>query len=86
MPDEPSISGNCVERGDTAILTLSWSPGFNFSLIYTKNVEGNSYYLNKARLNFTMGDATNGIFPDAQYRGKVALMERHLFGVRFDKN
>ena len=49
LPPEPDISGSCVREGDTAVLTMRWSV-FNFSLVFTENPEGNSYYLNTAIL------------------------------------
>ena len=49
LDPEPSISGSCVRDGDTAVLTMRWNV-FNFSLVFTQNPEGNSYYLNKAIL------------------------------------
>lgn len=51
LPPEPEISGSCVREGDTAVLTMRWSV-YNFSLVFTENPEGNSYYLNKAILKF----------------------------------
>ena len=48
---EPEVSGSCVRDGDTAVLTMTWSV-FNFSLIFTENPEGNSYYLNTAVLRY----------------------------------
>ena len=52
LPPEPDVSGSCVREGDTAVLTMRWSV-FNFSLVFTSNPEGNSYYLNKAILRQT---------------------------------
>ncbi len=49
--DEPTISGSCVRTGITAVLNLHWS-AFKFSLIFDENPEGNSYYLNKAVLEY----------------------------------
>ena len=69
LPQEPKISGSCVREGDTAVLTMRWSV-FNFSLIFTENPEGNSYYLNKAILKYNQ---TLDIFRDATYRGPVIL-------------
>ena len=69
LPKEPEISGSCVREGDTAVLTMRWSV-FNFSLVYTKNPEGNSYYLNKAILKYNQ---SLDIFDDATYRGPVIL-------------
>ena len=51
LPKEPEVSGSCVRDGDTAVLTMTWSV-FNFSLIFTENPEGNSYYLNTALLKY----------------------------------
>ncbi len=51
LPKNPEISGSCVRKGDTAVLTMHWSV-FNFSLVFTENPEGNSYYLNKAILKY----------------------------------
>ena len=50
LPSEPSVGGSCIRgEGDTAVLTMHWSV-FNFSLVYTQNPEGNSYYLNSGEL------------------------------------
>lgn len=69
LPKEPEISGSCVREGDTAVLTMHWSV-FNFSMIFTQNPEGNSYYLNKALLKYNQ---SLDIFRDATYRGPVVL-------------
>ena len=59
LPAEPDhIHGSCIRgEGDTAVLTMRWSV-FNFSLVYTQNPEGNSYYLNSGensqRMNFVL--------------------------------
>ena len=51
LPAEPDhIHGSCIRgEGDTAVLTMRWSV-FNFSLVYTQNPEGNSYYLNSGEI------------------------------------
>ncbi|XP_059087532.1 uncharacterized protein LOC131883940 [Tigriopus californicus] len=69
LPKEPEISGSCVREGDTAVLTMHWSV-FNFSMIFTENPEGNSYYLNRAILKYNQ---SLDIFRDATYRGPVIL-------------
>ena len=69
LPPEPDISGSCVREGDTAVLTMRWSV-FNFSLVFTENPEGNSYYLNRAILRYNQ---SLDIFADATYRGPVIL-------------
>ncbi len=69
LPVSPEVGGSCVREGDTAVLTLRWSV-FNFSLVFTKNPEGNSYYLNKALLKYNQ---SLDIFEDATYRGPVYL-------------
>ena len=51
LPMNPDVSGSCVREGDTAVLTMRWSV-FNFSLVFTENPEGNSYYLNQAILKY----------------------------------
>jgi hypothetical protein len=45
------LTGNCVRTGITAILNFHWSV-FKFSLVFDENPEGNSYYLNKAVLEY----------------------------------
>ena len=67
LPKEPDVSGSCVRDGDTAVLTMSWSV-FNFSLVFTENPEGNSYYLNTAILKYNQ---SLSIFRDVQYHGNV---------------
>ena len=46
---------------------MTWSV-FNFSLIFTENPEGNSYYLNTAILKYNQ---SLGIFQDTTYKGRV---------------
>ena len=72
LPAEPEISGSCVREGDTAVLTMRWSV-FNFTLIYTENPEGNSYYLNTAVLRYNQSLAA---FADANYRGDVKVQTK----------
>ena len=67
MPKEPEVSGSCVRDGDTAVLTMSWSV-FNFSLVFTQNPEGNSYYLNTAILKYNQ---SLSLFTDTSYHGNV---------------
>jgi len=67
LPKEPEVSGSCVRDGDTAVLTMSWSV-FNFSLVFTENPEGNSYYLNTAILKYNQSLST---FQDTSYHGNV---------------
>jgi len=64
---DPEVSGSCVRDGDTAVLTMTWSV-FNFSLIFTENPEGNSYYLNTAILKYNQ---SLSIFQDTTYKGRV---------------
>lgn len=72
LPPEPDISGSCVREGDTAVLTMRWSV-FNFSLIYTENPEGNSYYLNTAVLRYNQ---SSDLFWDASYHKEVTIKTR----------
>ena len=51
ISDEPMLTGSCVHTGITAILNFHWSV-FKFSLVFDENPEGNSYYLNKAVLEY----------------------------------
>jgi len=67
LPKEPEVSGSCVRDGDTAVLTMSWSV-FNFSLVFTQNPEGNSYYLNTAILKYNQ---SLSMFTDTSYHGNV---------------
>ena len=55
LPAEPDhIHGSCIRgEGDTAVLTMRWSV-FNFSLVYTQNPEGNSYYLNSGEIRMNI--------------------------------
>lgn len=69
LPKEPEVSGSCVNEGDTAVLTMKWSV-FRFSLRFTENPEGNSYYLDTAVLEYNQ---TLDIFYDTTYRGSVYL-------------
>ena len=46
---------------------MSWSV-FNFSLVFTENPEGNSYYLNTAILKYNQ---TLSTFGDTTYHGRV---------------
>lgn len=46
---------------------MTWSV-FNFSLIFTENPEGNSYYLNTAILKYNQ---SLSIFQDTTYKGRV---------------
>ena len=79
LPPEPDISGSCVRDGDTAVLTMRWSV-FNFSLVFTENPEGNSYYLNRAILRYNQSLET---FSDATYRGPVILQTQKRFNFYF---
>lgn len=79
LPKEPEISGSCVRDGDTAVLTMRWGV-FNFSLVWTENPEGNSYYLNKAILKYNQSLSQ---FPDATYRGSVILQTRRGWNYYF---
>jgi hypothetical protein len=63
------LTGSCVRDGITAILNFHWSV-FKFSLIFDENPEGNSYYLNTAKLEYNQ---TNEYFPDTTYKGHVVL-------------
>lgn len=45
------LTGTCVHTGITAILNFHWSV-FKFSLVFDENPEGNSYYMNKAVLEY----------------------------------
>ena len=72
LPPEPEISGSCVREGDTAVITMRWSV-FNFSLVYTENPEGNSYYLNTAILRYNQ---SLDLFRDASYRSEVRIQTR----------
>jgi hypothetical protein len=45
------LTGSCVRTGITAILNFHWSV-FKFSLVFDENPEGNSYYMNKAVLEY----------------------------------
>ena len=67
LPKEPKVSGSCVRDGDTAVLTMTWSV-FNFSLVFTENPEGNSYYLNTAILKYNQ---SLDMFTDASYHKRV---------------
>ncbi|XP_040565314.1 uncharacterized protein [Lepeophtheirus salmonis] len=69
MPVSPNITGSCIMTGDSSMISMLWSV-YNFSLIFTKNPEGNSYYLNRASLVFTQDE---DIFPYSDYNGKVIL-------------
>ena len=53
---------------------------YNFSLVFTENPEGNSYYLNKAVLRYTQDLS---LFPDATYRGNVLLETRPGYNFYF---
>ena len=72
LPKDPRVEGSCVRDGDTAVLTMHWSV-FNFSLVYTQNPEGNSYYLNKAILKYNQSLES---FYDATYRGHISLQTK----------
>ena len=72
LPPEPEVSGSCVRQGDTAVITMRWSV-FNFSLIYTENPEGNSYYLNTALLKYNQ---SSDLFKDASYHKEVKVQTR----------
>ena len=67
LPKEPTVTGSCVRDGDTAVLTMTWSV-FNFSLVFTENPEGNSYYLNTAILKYNQ---SLDMFTDASYHKRV---------------
>ena len=65
---EPEVSGSCVRDGDKAVLTMTWSV-FNFSMIFTENPEGNSYYLDTVVLKYNQ--SLPDLFVDATYHGQV---------------
>lgn len=80
LPKEPDVSGSCVRDGDTSVLTMRWGGVFNFSLIFTKNPEGNSYYLNTGLLKYNQ---SLGVFTDATYRGPVILQTKKSWNFYF---
>ena len=47
LPSIPEkVNGTCVMESETAKIFIFWS-GFNFSIEFIKNPEGNSYYMNR---------------------------------------
>ena len=50
MPSQPDkVNGTCVLETETSKIFVFWS-GFNFSIEFIKNPEGNSYYMNRVIL------------------------------------
>ena len=52
LPEVPDkINGTCVLETEIAKIFLFWS-GYNFSMEFIKNPEGNSYYLNRVMFQY----------------------------------
>ena len=52
LPEKPDkINGTCVLETDIAKIFLFWS-GYNFSMEFIKNPEGNSYYMNRVMFQY----------------------------------
>ena len=49
VPD--SVNGTCILETEKAKIFIFWS-GYNFTLEFIKNPEGNSYYMNRALLQY----------------------------------
>jgi len=74
MPLIPEkVNGTCALETETAKMFVFW-PGFNFTLVFTKNPEGNSYYLNRAVVMYDKShSALRSDFTNARTGGKVRL-------------
>ena len=80
MPNKPSqpdkVNGTCALETETSMIFIFWS-GFNFTIEFTKNPEGNSYYMNRAILIYdTNHPELKKDFEFAKYQGKVHLETR----------
>lgn len=52
LPTRPdSVNGTCVMETEKAKISMFWS-GYNFTLEFIKNPEGNSYYMNRALIQY----------------------------------
>ena len=52
LPERPDkINGTCVLETDIAKIFIFWS-GYNFSMEFIKNPEGNSYYMNRVMFQY----------------------------------
>ena len=52
LPSRPdNVNGTCVMETEVAKIFMFWS-GYNFTLEFIKNPEGNSYYMNRALIQY----------------------------------
>ena len=52
LPSRPDkVNGTCIMESEVAKIFIFWS-GYNFSLEFIKNPEGNSYYMNKGLIQY----------------------------------
>merc|ERR1719410_2249240 len=52
LPSRPdNVNGTCVMETEMAKIFMFWS-GYNFTLEFIKNPEGNSYYMNRALIQY----------------------------------
>jgi len=77
LPATPEkVNGTCVLESETAKIFIFWS-GFNFSIEFIKNPEGNSYYMNRMILVYdTRHPDLAEDFQYAAYKGKIHLETR----------
>lgn len=71
IPDR--VNGTCVKETEVAKMFVFWS-GYNFTLEFIKNPEGNSFYLNRAILQYnTKHPDLYAEFKSAAYQGIITL-------------
>jgi len=74
VPDK--VNGTCVLETETSKIFIFWS-GFNFSIEFIKNPEGNSYYMNRMIIVYdTKHPDLAADFQYAAYTGKIHLETR----------
>jgi len=76
LPEIPQVNGTCALETETSKIFLFWS-GFNFSIEFIKNPEGNSYYMNRMIIVYdTSHPDLVQDFENAMYKGKIHLETR----------
>lgn len=77
LPEIPEkVNGTCALETETSKIFIFWS-GFNFSIEFIKNPEGNSYYMNRMILVYdTQHPDLAKDFEYAAYKGKIHLETR----------
>ena len=80
MPNKPmvpdAVNGTCALKTEVSAIHVFWA-GFNLTLEFIKNPEGNSYYMNRVVLIYnTEHPSLKGDFAYANTHGKIHLETR----------